>query len=355
MNSLSDTEFSADLLRFNPPEFGEDTLHFVLKDQYGISGQLKHLAGERDQNTLVITNDGSKYVLKIAGPDERKDTVDFQVQTLLHLERKAPDLYVPRQVKNRTGEQAGTITDDSGKTHWVRLVTYVEGDPMGDYDHLDLDAVNGIGSIAGRMCAALQGFLHPAATDFMPWDGLNGLIFSDELRNNHLPDSIKTIAEKHLQRLEMDTMSRLLALPHQVIHHDAHPGNVICVPGKPNQVKGVIDFGDLICRPVLMDVSVALASTLRHNLDILGTASAMLDGYKAHIYFTEDMMSLLYDALCVSQILTVQLLNYRAQHHASDPEKIRQEDFSGALENAKRFLEFDQNEFSDHVMRHADV
>ena len=131
-----------------------------------------------------------------------------------------------------------------------------------------------------------------------------------------LPDSIKEKAELHLSRLQKQGIPSLLALPHQIIHHDAHPGNVMCEPGNTAHITGVIDFGDLIYRPVIMDVSVALSSTLRHNPDILGATTAMLQGYSHHYIIPEEQLELLYDALCASYIMSVQLLNYRARHHA---------------------------------------
>ena len=73
-----------------------------------------------------------------------------------------------------------------------------------------------------------------------------------------------------------------------------------------------------------------------------------------HISFTKNELTLLYDALCAGTIMTVQLLNYRARHHTDDPEKLRQENFGSALENARRFLEFDREVFTNHVIKHSD-
>ena len=166
--------FSADLLRFNPPRFAESVLHNLLAERYGVSGSLKHLAGERDQNILVTADSGAQYVLKIAGPDEPDETVDFQVQALLHLEKADPGLVVPRQIADNSGAQAGILADEDGRPHWVRLVSFVEGEPLGEYDRLDTGAITAIGRIAGRLCAALEGFDHPAATNFMPCNSLEG-------------------------------------------------------------------------------------------------------------------------------------------------------------------------------------
>ncbi len=344
--------FDSDRLRFNPPVFPEKVLREILSDRYGLTGSLKHLAGERDQNTLVISDSSEHFVLKISGPDEALETVDFQIQALLHLQTVDPELSVPRQIPDRFGRQASVLHDRSGQTHWVRLVSFLKGEPVDNYDQLNTNTIQSIGQVAGRLCAALKDFDHSAAMHFMPWDPLNGIIFSRELRDSYLPEVIRPLAEQHLERLEADSVLRIKALPSQVIHHDAHPGNIICEPGHPARITGVIDFGDLLRRPVIMDLSVALSNALRHNGSILEATSAMLQGYTEYVPLSEAMLELLYDALCASYILSVQLLNFRAQHHRNDPEKLRQEDAAGGVSAAQRFLRFDRERFSEHVLKY---
>lgn len=115
----------------------------------------------------------------------------------------------------------------------------------------------------------------------------------------------------------------------------------------------MIDFGDLIERPIIMDVAVSLTSIVGHNPDLLGTVAAMLEGYSDYVTIPEGQLELLYDAMAGAYIMSVQLLNYRAQHHADDPEKIRQEDFAGTLETARKFLEFDRAIFIDHITKYS--
>ena len=123
-------QLSTDDLKFNPPHFSEAVLHDFLQHHYGMAGDFKTLAGERDQNMQFTTRDRKRYVLKIAGPDELDETVDFQIKSLLHLQVTDPGLTVPVQIKTTAGEQAAKITDDNGQAHWVRLVSFVEGEPL---------------------------------------------------------------------------------------------------------------------------------------------------------------------------------------------------------------------------------
>ena len=342
-------KFNPNDLRFNPPCFHEDILRQFLKDQYGVTGAFKTLVGERDQNMCVTTEQGHQYIFKVASSEELDESIDLQIKALIHLEQKIPSLSVPRQINNKSGQSYSELIDKRGHIHLARLLSYVEGVPISESKHLPFDAIREVGRITGRVCAGLSDFNHPAANHFMPWDSLNELIFTDELRQKYTPDDFKALAEKHLQRLQADSMPKLLALPRQVIHNDGHSGNIMCNPNSPTKVTGVIDFGDLVLGPVIIDLAVCLNSMIDHNSDILGATSAMLEGYRQHVFIPDKQLELLYDALAVRSILTVQLLYYRTIHHAHDTEKLLEEDFSGTLEKAKIFLEFDRNVFIDYV------
>lgn len=349
MTSDSIKQFNPDDMRFNPPSFGEDLLRQFLQDEYGVTGVFKGLAGERDQNFCVTTEHGEKYIFKIAGADELGESVDFQIKALLHLEEKDPGLSVPRQVRNKSGQSFSVLNDENGRVHLTRLLSYVEGVPASEFDHLPLDAISQVGRMTGRLCAALSDFSHPSANHFMPWDSLNEIIFTEELRQKYTPEDIKPLIEGHLQRLQAYSMPKLLALPRQVIHNDGHSGNIMCAPDNPAKVTGIIDFGDLIAGPVIVDLAVSLNSMLTHNFDVLSTTSAMLEGYQQYVTIPDEQLDLLYDALTVRSILNVQLLYYRSIHHAHDEQKILEEDFAGTHEKAKIFLGFDPDVFNDHV------
>jgi hydroxylysine kinase len=342
-------KFNPDDLRFNPPNFDENILQHCLYENYGITGHFKTLAGERDQNVSVTTQQGQQYIFKISSFDELNESIDLQIQALLYLEKNDPQLSVPRQIRNQSGQSYSTLISENGHTHLARLLSYVEGIPISEFDHLPLDAIKEVGNITGRVCAGLKSFNHSAASHFMPWDSLNELIFTDELRQNYTPDDFKPLAEGHLMRLKAYTMPKLLALPRQVIHNDGHSGNIMCSPDSPQNVTGVIDFGDLVLGPVVVDLAVCLNSMIDHNSDILGATAAMLEGYQKHTVIPDNQLKLLYDALAVRSILTVQLLYYRTIHHAHDVQKLLEEDFSGTIEKAKIFLGFDRDVFIDYI------
>jgi Ser/Thr protein kinase RdoA (MazF antagonist) len=307
-------QLSADSLRFNPPEIPVPELARFMAQQYGMSGSMEPLRGERDQNLRVTADDGRRCVLKVSHRDEDPSSVDFQVGALEHIRRTAPDLCVPRHIPGHDDELTSILHDDKGRPHIVRLLTYVEGVALEEFGALSNGVIRQIGKLQGRLCTVLASFSHPAATAFMPWDSMNGLVVSAELRNGYLPPALAEVCEPVLERLEHEALPRMHRMPAQVIHNDVHAGNVLCDANQPDRVTGLIDFGDMVQRPIVVDLSTSLANIAEHNSNVVEASRELLSGFESVMPLSEDQREVLYDALCARMILTVQLMNFYAAH-----------------------------------------
>ena len=113
-------------MRFNPPTFDAATVADKVADEYGLTGEWAPLVGERDQNFRLSTEDGRKFVVKIAGPDEDPDLADFQVQALLFLEKGSPQIPVPRIIRAKTGRCLSELANGKGVKHVLRIITYLD-------------------------------------------------------------------------------------------------------------------------------------------------------------------------------------------------------------------------------------
>ena len=189
-------------LRFNPPRFERTALAAFAYETFGKSGPLKPLGGERDQNHLLTTPDGLQFVLKVSGADEDTAVVDFQVQALLRLENVAPDLNVPRIIATLDGTPTARLSAADGTSHQVRLMTYVPGVPFYLGPPPSLRVLKEIGAFQGKLCRALEGFHHTAATHFMPWDTSNGLVLHPDLSRGRFGDIERLVAPlfRHFER-----------------------------------------------------------------------------------------------------------------------------------------------------------
>lgn len=335
-------------LRFTPPTLGDGDARRFLTTNWGFDGELKRLAGERDQNFRVTRDDGRQFVLKVSSPIEDPLLVDFQVQALLHIDRSDPGVPVPHHVMSVAGNPVETLTA-GGESHAVRLLTYIEGVPWSSLEtHLPPAGVTAVGALQGRLCRALADFSHPADSHFMPWDAMNGLVCSHDLVDNYLPDEIRRACLPHLERLERESLPRMHEFPSQVIHNDAHTGNIMCRPKDPSQITGIIDFGDLARRPLLTDLATSLSNFIGHTDDPMAVSGALVRGFREQTEFPEEQLALLYDASLARAILTVQLLTFRAVNTEGN-EALRSYDLPNSIVCLENALDMDPLQFLDRI------
>lgn len=338
-----------DDLRFTPPRLSVDLLASFLRERWGIEGDFVPLSGERDQNFRVRTPGRRQYVLKASSPIEDPTLVDFQTCALLRIEQYDASLPIPRIVRSLRHRVCEVLVDADGAAYPVRLLSFVSGAPLGRFAPPSLDTITQIGALQGRMCQALAGFEHAAAGHFMPWDILNGLVVSKDLRTRYLQDGLALICAPHLERLEHTSLERMLRLPHQVIHNDAHSGNVMVDPANPARVTGIIDFGDLVHRPILVDLSTSLASILERAARPLAAAAALVQGFQRLLPIPEQQLELLYDAVVARAIMTVQLLQFRLENTSVDAH-LRDTDLPNCKAGLRRILRIEEKAFLDAVL-----
>ena len=68
---------------FVRPRFTEGDAARIAAERYGFEGTASALPSERDQNFLLTTTDGRRFVVKIAKTTEDPGVVDLQNQALL--------------------------------------------------------------------------------------------------------------------------------------------------------------------------------------------------------------------------------------------------------------------------------
>ena len=343
-------EPSLEHLGFNPPAIPSPILARVLGNKFGIGGSLRSLAGERDQNLRVLAEDGKTYVLKVSGPGESLEQVEFQVRALEHIARMDPGLPVPKHIPTVDGQFMTPVINEEGECHQARLLTFVEGTPIETFPPPSARQIHEIGALGGRLCLALRGFDHPAATRFMPWDLMNGLIVLETFRARYFPAELADACAPHFERLERCSLPRMAALPVQVIHNDAHLGNLLSDLRTADSVTGVIDFGDMVKRPMVVDLAVVLGSLIETSADVIGCARQLLQGYQRYVEIPDEQLELLFDAVFARSALTVQLLSFRLQKSGDNAAK-NKISLLPAMRVLQTLLSLDRERFISEIMR----
>ena len=245
---MTDTRLG-ELLSSDPPTLSDAEAANLARVHFGVTGALKRLTSERDLNfRIAATDQGPEqaYVLKLANPAEPAEVTDLQTKALLHLE--ASNLPVPKVIRTTSG--ATEVMTPHGT---LRLLTYLEGVPQ----HLTPRSPAQARAMAGRaarLTLGLAGFAHPAAGYVLQWDIKQASALRPMLPA--VPDDLQALARAALDRFDA-IAPQLAGLRWQVVHNDLNPHNVLISPDNPDEIAGVLDFGDMVRTPLVCDAAVA--------------------------------------------------------------------------------------------------
>ncbi|MFN0097726.1 MAG: aminotransferase class III-fold pyridoxal phosphate-dependent enzyme [Gemmatimonadaceae bacterium] len=257
---------------------------------YGVRATAHDLPSERDQNVLLRTAAGDRYVLKLANVAERPEVLEAECAVMRHLE---PIGLVPRLLRTVEGAEIGRHGP-----HLVRLITALPGITLGTAA-LHTDALrHDLGRALGRVDHALASFDHPAFHRDFHWDLANAQRVIGSYRplvaDRGISTVIKTLATYH----ETHVVPRLAELRRGVIHSDANDYNVL-VDDARQTVIGVFDFGDMVYSQVVNDVAIAMAYVALASDDPLAASAAVVAGYHATLPLTEPELEVLFSLMCM--------------------------------------------------------
>ena len=155
------------------PRFSVEEARRFTRELYGLSAIASPSPSERDQNFLLLTEAGERFVLKIANATEAGDLLEAQNAAMAHLGRSLQ--FCPRVVPTSAGNEIGSVQSPDGRTHFVRLVSYLPGVPLGSTRYHSPALRRDLGRNVGLLDAALASFDHPAVHRDFHWDLANGL------------------------------------------------------------------------------------------------------------------------------------------------------------------------------------
>ena len=333
-------------LRFDPPRFPLAEIREIARTHYGIEGELTPLAGERDQNHRVRCADGRQFVLKISGSTEQAEVVEMQVLALCHIERQDSRLPVPRVISDRVGRMIGRLESAAGQ-HAVRLLTWLPGKRYQEGPFPSAAGLQGMGRFIARMGKALQGFDHPAARHFMPWNMANGLVFSPQLRAL-MPAALQGWLPDFFTHLETSVYPSLAQQRWQVIHQDAHGANLLRESDSSEAISGVIDFGDIIYGPLICDLAACMSDFMDVTPDPVATAIEMVRGYDEVLPLRDEELDLLPDLMMVRQVMVLQLFEFM-RRNMQHPQAFVTEDQPGVIALLQKLAALDRISFAQKL------
>lgn len=266
----------------------------IAEKLFGLRATARALASERDQNFLLTDETGEKFVLKIANALELRTLLEAQNAALDYLHERVS--FCPRVVANLSGE---TISREGN--YYVRLVTYLPGNPLASSATHSPALLRDFGRKLGQLDRALAHFDHPALHRDFHWDLANG----NRVIDQHA-DLIESAALRELVlkcRLESNTDLR-----RSVIHADANDYNVL-VDG--DCVVGIIDFGDMVYSWTIGNLAIALAYVALGKDEPRATATQVIDAYTDEFPLTADEREVLWPLVRLRLAMSVCLAAYQ--------------------------------------------
>ena len=296
-------------LRSEPPSFGIEDAARAAHDLYGLTLTLRPLSGERDRNFYARDPSGREYVLKIIDADAAPRAADCQIAVLRHLAEHDPALAVPRPALTLQGEYSGHISRD-GRRMSTCLLTYLRGQLLTECLPSRALLMN-VGAALARLDAALVGFFHLGLGQRIAWDVrrlpelLDGC---DAIAAPDLRERVRQVIGMLRERLP--ALRRLRA---QAIHGDCHAGNLL-VDAPAGAVCGVLDFGDMIHAPLILEPAVSMSELLTEGVTEFGGLTVLLEAYAAAQALTAAEVDVLYDLVTARHAATIVLHAWRARH-----------------------------------------
>jgi Ser/Thr protein kinase RdoA (MazF antagonist) len=299
---------SLDTIAVPAPEAPDIEVADLLMREYGLQGELSPLVSERDQNFRLDETNGRQFVVKIANSTEPAQITDFQIQALLHLEASDCTIAVPRVIRTLGGEASSSIPI-ANTSHVLRVVSYVPGRPIeGTVPGPGL--AYALGQCLAELDRALGDFSHPGESQVLLWDMQRASELRDLMAHVSDPD-LRAMVTMCLDDFEERVAPLFPALRSQVIHNDLNPGNILITDTEPATVTGVIDFGDMLRAPLIVDVAIAAAYLRSTDDDALAATQALVAGFDSIVSLEARELELLFDLIRMRLATTITILHWR--------------------------------------------
>jgi 4-aminobutyrate aminotransferase-like enzyme/Ser/Thr protein kinase RdoA (MazF antagonist) len=288
---------------------------------FGLDAVGSTLPSERDQNFLLRTTSCDRFVLKIANSAEDRALLDAQNAALAHVGRRST--LCARVVPALDGSFISEIVGASGGRHFVRLLTWLPGEPLGSLASHPAELLEDVGAAVAELDAALDGFDHPAIHRDFYWDLARGISLARESAPLIENPAMRALVTRLVPEIAARSGGRFAGLRRAAAHNDPNDYNIlVSLPPEGGsyepigddanrvasafrrKVTGILDFGDIVHTYAIADLAIAIAYAVLGTPDPLSAAAAVARGYRKARAVDDDEIAALFDLvllrLCTS-------------------------------------------------------
>lgn len=307
------------------PRFSAEEARRLGRDFFGIeaAGEVCLLPSERDRNFLIRDAGGAGYVLKIANASERRERLEFQNNVMDRLSRDPGGPLCPRPFAGSVGEGVFSVPDSAGRPHFVRLVSYLPGTPLGGVRPHNAALLRDLGAFTARLVKALSVFEVEDPQPELIWNFRNGprvvAEYGSDIRDTEKRRTLDAVLALYKERSD-----RVMRLPQVLAHNDGNDWNIIVAPPDRTSaafgrmtIAGIIDFGDMTRSPSLTDLAVVLTYAMLGKDDPPAAAARVIKGYHAVLPLSPEDGEALFALVCLRLCMSAAIA---ARQKALDPE-----------------------------------
>lgn len=286
----------------------------IAEERWGVIGTVVELGSQQERNFRI--GDGARrHLLKVSNPVFSAGELLAQGEAATAV--AAHGLGATTAHPSLAGREVETVELD-GQTLAVRMLHYVEGEPLTGVGAFDAVTASALGDAAARVVEALAPLRHSAATRVTQWN----LRIADDVVRMLLPSVADGERRDRIARLVEAARARLAGvrdeLRVQTVHGDVTDDNVVRAPGSEDgAITGIIDFGDVAESWLVAELAVACTAVLHHDprdpLRVLDT----IDAFHARVPLDADEIAALWPLV---QLRTAVLAVSGAQQVAVDPD-----------------------------------
>jgi Ser/Thr protein kinase RdoA (MazF antagonist) len=206
-----------------------------------------------------------------------------------------------------------------------------------------------IGRCLASLGLVLRDFAHKAADHDLLWDIKNAMRLRSLLPST-TDGALRAFCESHLDLFEQEVESILPTLRAQVIHNDFNPHNVLVNGSDPDEITGILDFGDMVRTPLILDVAIAASYLTSVEGEALNNVSDFLAAYHGVSPIEPREIDILFDLVVTRLVTTVAITNWRAARYPENSAYILRNN-QPARDGLARFATLSRDKVRRHFRR----
>ena len=280
--------------------FNTDEIQSFAKEFYNIDVLVTPLTGYDEDNFLLTSHSGKKYILKVSS-GIRPSFLEAQVSISQHLSKSEISSFFQHHIANKHDQYITIYTDkNSQHTYCIRLLTYLEGTLWKDLNVWSDELYIDLGSFLGKLDAISKDIYLDAANRAYVWDISRA---EEAIKNlHHIKDPAKRrLADYFLLQFETEVKPKIASLRHACIHNDANDSNILVKEGK---VTGLIDFGDMVWAPLIHNLAIACTYAIMYSDEPVEASAIIVNSYHKEYSLMQEETDILYyliaARLCIS-------------------------------------------------------